>query len=373
MTGRSGCSSFQPRTRRHQARRAAATVWLVDSGLSQKLVQFCQHALDVADNRNVGGAVLADLGRVDVHVDHLGVGRKCRQAAGHAVVEAHAQGDQHIALGHRHVGGVTAVHARHADEIRMLGRERAQTHQRVYGRRVDAFHELAQLRGRARGHDPAARVHQRPFGFLDDLRRAPDLPGVAFGEDLVARQMNRRHRLVVALALQHIFGDVHQHRSGPPGGRHVEGFMHNLRQIFQALHQVVVLGAGARDAEGVGLLKGVAADQPRGHLPGDGDDRNGIHHGVHQAGGQVGGARAGCGAAHAHLAGGARKPLRRERRILFVTHQHMADRMLVQGIVERQGHAARIAEDALDPFAGQALQQHSRAIHQCGHTIRLIP
>ena len=58
------------------------------------------------------------------------------------------------------------------------------------------------------------------------------------------------------------------------------------------LHQEIVLGAGARDAEGVGFLERVAADELGGDLAGDGDDGDGIHHGVHQAGGQVGGARA---------------------------------------------------------------------------------
>ena len=71
----------------------------------------------------------------------------------------------------------------------------------------------------------------------------------------------------------------------------VERLVHDLRQIRQVLDQVVVLGAGTGDAEGVGLLKGIASDQLGGDLAGDGDDGSGIHQGVDQTGDQVGGAR----------------------------------------------------------------------------------
>ena len=50
--------------------------------------------------------------------------------------------------------------------------------------------------------DAAAGVDQRPLGFLDQLRGAADLAGVAFGEDLVAGQVDRGDRRVVALRLE---------------------------------------------------------------------------------------------------------------------------------------------------------------------------
>jgi hypothetical protein len=42
----------------------------------EDLQQLAEHDLDVTDDRDVDGAVLADLGRVDVDVDHLGVRRE---------------------------------------------------------------------------------------------------------------------------------------------------------------------------------------------------------------------------------------------------------------------------------------------------------
>ena len=79
------------------------------------LVQLLQHVAAIADDRHRGRHVLADLGRVDVDVDDLGVGRELAQLAGHAVVEAHADADQHVALVDGAVGMDPAVHAQEAD------------------------------------------------------------------------------------------------------------------------------------------------------------------------------------------------------------------------------------------------------------------
>ena len=51
----------------------------------------------VAHDRHVRQAVLADLGRVDVGVDHLGFGCERVELAGHPVVEAGAKRDADIA------------------------------------------------------------------------------------------------------------------------------------------------------------------------------------------------------------------------------------------------------------------------------------
>ncbi len=56
-----------------------------------------EHAFDIAHDGHVGRAVLADLGGVDVDVDHLGMRREGREAPGYAVVETDAQRDQQVA------------------------------------------------------------------------------------------------------------------------------------------------------------------------------------------------------------------------------------------------------------------------------------
>ena len=121
---RSGCSSFQSRicVPPGAARGGCASSFELGREFSaSSLFSFCEHALHVAHDGHIGRAVLADFGGIDIHVDDFGVRREGGQAAGDAVVEAHAEGDQQVAFGHAHVGGVAAVHAGHADEIGMLG------------------------------------------------------------------------------------------------------------------------------------------------------------------------------------------------------------------------------------------------------------
>ena len=333
------------------------------TGFGKRLVQLAKDALHVAHDGHVGGAVLADLGGVDIDVNHLGVGGESGQASGDAIVEADAEGDQQIAAGERHVGGVAAVHAGHADEIGMVGREGAEAHEGLHHGRVGQLDELAEFPVRACRDHAAAGVHQRPRGFLHQLGGALDLPGVALGEDFVAGQVDGSHGLVMPLSLEHVLGDIDQDRPGTAGGGHVEGLMHDAREVREVLDQVIVLGGGARDAEGVGLLKRVAADELGGDLPGDGDDGDGIHERVHQAGGQVGGARPGSGAADAYFTGGARVAFGGEGRIFLVTHQDVLDGAIVEHVVEGKRDPARVAEHAIHAFPRQTLDEHSCAAH----------
>ena len=117
----------------------------------QHLDQLGDDGLDVADDRHVGMAVLADLGRVDIGVDDLGLRREGVELPGHPVVEAGAQRDQQVAaLQGRHRGD-GAVHAGHAQVLTMAVRERTARHQRGHHR--DA--------GRARPARAAARSPPR--------------------------------------------------------------------------------------------------------------------------------------------------------------------------------------------------------------------
>ena len=240
----------------------------------------------------------------------------------------------------------------------------AEAHQGVDGGSVGELDEFAEFGGGVGGDDAAAGVDQRPLGFLDELGGAADLAGVAFGEDLVAGEVDGGDGLVVALRLETILGDVDEHGAGASGGGDVEGLVDDLGKFVDLLDEVVVLGAGTGDAEGVGFLEGVAADQFAGDLAGDGDDRDGIHHGVDQAGGEVGGAGAGGGAADADFAGGARVAFGGEGGIFLMPHEDVADLVIVEDVVEGQRDAAGIAEHAIDALAGQAFGQHFRAAHQ---------
>ena len=151
--------------------------------------------------------------------------------------------------------------------------------------------------------------------------------------------------------------------------------MDRARQLVDVLHQVVVLGAGARDAGGIGLLEGVIADQVRRHLPGQADDRDAVHQRIRQAGDRIGRARAGGDEHDADLAGRARVAFRRMHGALFVAHQDVAHAVgLEQRVIDRKHGAARIAEHELDALIRQGFDDHFGTGHLgLGHGTTFLP
>ena len=69
------------------------------------------------------------------------------------------------------------------------------------------------------------------------------------------------------LGLLHVLGDIDDHRTGPAGARDVEGLLDDAREVADVLDEIIVLGAGARDADEIDFLEGVVADHRGRHLP----------------------------------------------------------------------------------------------------------
>ena len=123
--------------------------------LGEPLVDPAKDVADVADDADIGLAILPQLGRVDVDVQHASVGSEGVEAPGDAIIEAHAKGDQRVGFRDAHIGGVAAVHAKHADEVRVIARQGAESHHRQRHRRSQQARQFLQL-GRRRGCDNAA-------------------------------------------------------------------------------------------------------------------------------------------------------------------------------------------------------------------------
>ena len=115
-----------------------------------------QHLLDIARDADIGQHVLVDLGRVDVHMDHVGVLGVGAQVAGDAIVEAHAQGDQQVGVLDGLVDPGLAVHAHHAQVQRMRFGDAADAEERRGDRDVALLGQLAQLVVRAAEDDAVA-------------------------------------------------------------------------------------------------------------------------------------------------------------------------------------------------------------------------
>ena len=311
--------------------------------------QVGDDGLDVADDRHVGMAVFADLGRIDVGVNHLGPRREGVKLSGHPVVEAGAQRDQQVAALQRRHRSDRAVHAGHAQVLEVRVRERTARHQRGDHRDTGQFRQLGQLLGCLAADDAAAHVQHRFARSRDQLGRLTNLLAVRFGVRFVAGQVHFRRPTERALTLQHILGDVDEHRARTSRGRDVEGLGHHPRNVVAGANQEVVLGDRHGDAGDVGLLEGVRADQRTADLPCHGDHRDRVHLRVGQWRHQVGGTGTRSRHAHPDLARRVRVATGGVAGALLVADQHVAQLFRVeQRVVDGEHGTAGNPEDDLD-------------------------
>ena len=137
---------------------------------------------------------------------------------------------------------------------------------------------------------------------------------------------------------------------------------------LRVLHQVVVLGDRAADLDHRRFLEGVGADDVRGHLAGDRDDRQRIQLGVGESGDQV--QRPGPGGGHddAGLAGDAGVALGGEDPALLVPRQDRADLVAIARERLVHGHArpARVGEDHFHAMPTRATRRARRPRYRAG-------
>ncbi len=323
-----------------------------------------ERVADIGDDRQVDPHRLVHRRTVDVDMDLLAVRAERIQPPGDAIVEPRADRDHQIGLVHRVIGFIGAVHAEHAEPLIGRGGKGAQAHQRRRHRRAGDAGELAQqLAGaRTRIDDAAAGVEDRPFGRRQHLDRRFDQFLVRLDLGAIGFVLDRAGLGIARGRDLNILGDVDDDRAGAAGGGDMKRLMHHAAEVAGGLHQIIMLGAVAGDADRVRLLKRIRSDQVRRDLAGDDHHRDRIHQRVGDAGDGIGRSGAGGDEHDAGLAGGAGIALCRMRRRLFVAHQDVADLLLVEDrVVNRKHRAAGIAEHDLHTEVGQRLDQNVRA------------
>ena len=112
---------------------------------------------------------------------------------------------------------------------------------------------------------------------------------------------------------------------GTPGAREVEGLVDRARDLQRRADLEGVLDDRHRDAERVGLLEAVGADQVGAHLAGDEHRRHRVHHRVDDRRHDVRRARAGGRERDADLAGRLRVALGGVAAAGLVAHEDVAD------------------------------------------------
>ena len=131
----------------------------------QQPIHFFEHVGNVANDGHIDRHALGNRRRIDVDMNDLVRHRKeMFGVADHPVIETRADGQHHVAMLHRQIRFQRAVHAQHAQKLRIGSRKPAQAHQRIGHRRTQTARQRGQGFGGIAQNHPATRIDDRAFG-----------------------------------------------------------------------------------------------------------------------------------------------------------------------------------------------------------------
>ena len=260
-------------------------------GLRQAAQERGEQIARIGDDPEVGAHVLADLASDRRRRARSSrVGANVRRLAGDAVVVPASDPDQQVALLERLVGVHPAVHAGVAGAQPMRLVDVADAEQGVRDRDLGALRDLEQQVGRARDLDAVAAQDQRTLGGGDHLGQVVGLGHVAARRAAAARAAGARRAPgagAMVSAWSTSFGKSSSTGPGPPAARDLERLGDGQRNLVGIHDHGRVLRDRQRDADDVGLLEGVLAEQRARDVAGDRHHRDRVHHRRGQAGDEV--------------------------------------------------------------------------------------
>ncbi len=325
----------------------------------QQGIERCQDMGDITDDGIVHANVLVDGSGIDIDVDFFCLGGKGIDLAGDPVVKTGSDGDEAVALVNRHVGGVGAVHAQHAEKLLIVAGKRAQAVQGQCNWNIRLFGQPREF-GRCVGKKNAtAGIDQRPFGFANGFRSPLDGGEVAFDLGFIAADVQRVGAAEPNFFDQGVLADIHQHRAGPACRGDVKGLADVGRDILRLFDEAVPFGDGSGDAGDISLLKGVVADEMAGHLTGEHHNGNGIHIGVGDAGDGIGGTGSGGDQHHARFSSRLGIPFGHVGGALFVSYEDVTKKLhIIEPVIQIEHGSAGIAEYDVYVFASQTFKKN---------------
>ena len=327
-----------------------------------------QHIGGIAHDGQVHFHILAQLAGVDVDLDDGGILGKSLGVQRHTVREAGTHRDQHVTVGHSPVGGVTAVHAQHADVHGVAVRHHTGRHQGVGGRDLGLVQQIPQRLAGGRAAHAAAKVHQRALCRVDQVGCPAHLLLIKGGD---GADGFRLLGFKLAHGGSHILWNVHQHRALAAALCNAESCAHGVGQILDPAHREVVLGDGHGNALNVGFLKAVLADARGGYVAGKGHHGHRVHVGRGNARDQIGGTRAAGGQHHAGAAGGPGVTVCCMGGSLLVSGEHMGDAVgvFIQLIVKIQHCTAGITKNGIHALLTKNLHKNLRTVQLHGELL----
>ena len=197
-------------------------------------------------------------------------GTEVADATGNSIVETSTYIDHEIAIVHRHIGFIHAMHAEHSKPIPAGCRVCAEAHEsRGYGKisLADQISKqgacrLSRIDDAAAGVEDGPRRSFHPLGKKRDQVRIAVRPGI-----VIARGRFFCVKILPVRELD-IFWNVDKHRPRSAGGRDMECLMDYSRKLVGLLDQPIVLRARPGDADRIRFLECVVPDHERRNLAG---------------------------------------------------------------------------------------------------------
>ena len=342
--------------------------------LGQHLAQEGAHVRHQAERHRV---VAGDLLGIDVDVDQPGRRDRERVAgqprARGAVVEAHAERQQHVGLTGGMVRLIGAVAGDQAERQRMLAVDRAHAARGAGHRDAQPLGERQKIGGGAAILHPLADQDHRPLGgqqHVDRLGQPVRVGAAATGD--VGVPLLGPGRLLGRRLLEDVERHVEHHRPGTSGHHGLPGLAHRDRHHLAAgrLEHPLAVGAHRRGeirlVVAVQLLEGAAIELGGRHVAGHREERHRIEIRVAEADRQVGRARPAGGEGRDRLAGDPVEDVGHEARDRLVMGRDGLDVLgaLVQGVDEADVAVPAQAEGVGHLLLDEIVDDHLTAVQQ---------
>ena len=304
-----------------------------------------QCLLAVAEHGECRLHVLAEFRGVYFKVNDFGLLGVGFQVARHAVIEAHAYGDEQVALVGHDVGGEVAVHAEHSHVQGVVGGCGRQAEDGGGEWYLCFLAEFEQFAVGSCQFNALTYEHEGLYAFVYHA-----------GSFLACALFGLRVGIVARLS---VLCKVEHDGSRSAALCDEEGPGYCPGDVLGPAYLVVPLRDGPGHAYHIDLLEGVCAEHGCTYLTADDDHRRRVNHGIGNAGDGVHGTRATGHDGAAHLAADAGIALSCMDGSLFVTNKYVMQGLLVvvESVVGWHDGTARVAEENVNAFMLKAPHQ----------------
>ena len=217
-------------------------------------------------------------------------GAEIADATGNPVVETSAHINHEIAIVHRHIGFIHAVHAKHPKPVPAGCRIRPEAHESGSYWKISLADQISKqrARGQSRIDDAAAGVEDGPGRGFHPLGKKRDQVRITMRLGIIVAGGRFLGVKILPVRELDILWNVDKHGPRSSGGRDVKCLMDDSRELVSFFDQPIMLGARPGNADRVGFLECIVSDHERRNLAGDQYDRNGVHECIRKAGNCVG-------------------------------------------------------------------------------------